>query len=943
MSKLLSQNIVRFLALVIFQVLVLNNIFLGGYVTPFLYVLFILLLPTGLPYMLMVLLGFAAGLSVDLFTNMPGLHCASATLVAFMRVTWADKILKRDSNAEIDTPSIRSVGFQVFSYYAVVLLFIYHFTYSMLELFSFRGLLTVILIAMVNTLVTWLMCLLTLSLFMRSTRTSGVTVLLPLLALVPSVARSQTAVGSWRDGLSYASTSTVAVTPGRVYAAGEKALFYYDYGQQAIQRLSKATGLSDVGIATMAYDAATANLVVVYNNANIDILSGDRVYNLSDVKRSDISGDKSIYSISFDNGKAYLACGFGIVVVDLRRREIQETWYIGSGGSYLPVYDMAFTDSLVIAATLTGLRSASRSTQFLHIADNWHADTLSVLCGQRVAQITAFGNNLLALVQTDDDTVLYKAQLPQRVSAPPAWQPWQQGGIRRIRVSRGYLIVVGSDQVCGYDSSLARQWQTGGIDWLTMDARDAALADDWTLWTAHAWAGMASYEPPYGGSYHTYCPQGPAGNSIYGLKAYKGRVMVSPGGKSSTYTNVYLPAQLSTARGSNWSTLEQGGGLDTLYDILDAAVNPKDTAMVLAASWGRGVVEIRDRRVVNVYNESNTGGALRPYTSGSFSTLRVGAVAFDNKGNAWVTNSLTTDALAVRRKDGTWQSFNTQSVVGSAEVDKILWDSVNNYKWFAGKANRIYVHDGDSLLAYVDPNNGSRLETSTVNCMAQDHDGEIWIGTNKGIKVIYDAYRAFQNGGHGEQSPVSCSNILFQGENTEYLMAYENVTVIAVDGANRKWVGTSTGGLYLLSASGLEQLEHFTASNSPLFSNKIEAIAVQPQSGEVYIGTDQGLVIYRGTATYATSRNSDEIRVFPNPVTPDYDEPVAIKGFSRNAIAHITDAAGHVVFSGKANGGQVVWNCRTNSGQRVSSGPYFVFATDEEGKNRAVAKILIIR
>ena len=136
---------------------------------------------------------------------------------------------------------------------------------------------------------------------------------------------------------------------------------------------------------------------------------------------------------------------------------------------------------------------------------------------------------------------------------------------------------------------------------------------------------------------------------------------------------------------------------------------------------------------------------------------------------------------------------------------------------------------------------------------------------------------------------------------------------------------------------------HFTADDSPLFSNKVICIGIQPTSGEVYIGTDQGLQVYRGTATYAESIPDEHIYAFPNPVRPGYDGPVAIKGFTRDALVHITDAAGHVVYSTNAHGGQAVWNTRTANGDRVASGVYYVFASDAMGKNRSVAKILIVR
>ena len=174
-------------------------------------------------------------------------------------------------------------------------------------------------------------------------------------------------------------------------------------------------------------------------------------------------------------------------------------------------------------------------------------------------------------------------------------------------------------------------------------------------------------------------------------------------------------------------------------------------------------------------------------------------------------------------------------------------------------------------------------------------------------------------------------------------MAYESITCMAVDGANRKWVGTANNGLYLISANGLEQLHHFTTANSPLASDKIVALTVYPESGVLFVGTDKGLQSYRSTATGADVFPSSDIHAFPNPVRPGFDGVVSIKGFTRDALVHITDARGHVVFSTTAQGGQAEWNCLTRSGDRAASGTYFVFASDQYGTMRSVAKILIIR
>lgn len=769
--------------------------------------------------------------------------------------------------------------------------------------------------------------------------------ILPFLLLLQCISvQAQIPIGHWRDHLSYNSVQHVCVLPSSVFAAANQGIFQYDCSDYTITKHNKTTDLNDGGISAVAYDTISKYTVVAYTNSNIDILYKDEVYNISDIKRSGITGDKSIHSILFYNNRAYLACGFGIAVVNLARHEIEDTYYIGNNGAYINVNDIAFTDSLIVAATAEGLRYAPKNSPFLNIVTNWKTDTTSILSSQPITRLVVNGNNLLAAsyFYNADSLAVFPLTLTAEGWLENGPTPCFSGNIKSLRKSHGKLIVSFWNRVDVYNEDYQLAHRISNVDWVEMQANDADLGADGTLWIAHNWAGLLSVNLNTA-AYHILVPTGPVSDNIYRLTTFEDRVMVCPGGKSTTYTNAYISPNVYIFQDETWQQLNCSAITQSFFDILDVAVNPKNKKEMLATSWGYGVLDITSNVATTLYNNTNTAGALTPYTSGSYSALRMGAVAFDSKGNAWFTNSLGNKGLAVRYKDGSWNSFNISGMVQS-EIDKILCDSVRGYKWFAGRANLIYVHSGDSLMAYVDPNNGSKMETSSVNCFVQDHSGDIWVGTNKGLKIITNGSQAFANGGAGEKSPVTCLNItISNGDIAEYLMAYETVTAIAVDGANRKWVGTAAGGLYLISADGMDELQHFTASNSPLFSDKIITLAIQPQTGEVFVGTDKGLQSYRGTATYAEASPQSDIHAFPNPVTPDYSGPIAIKGFSRNALVHITDAAGHVVFTTTANGGQAIWSGCTNSGTPVASGAYFVFASDEEGQMRVVTKVLVIR
>lgn len=760
-----------------------------------------------------------------------------------------------------------------------------------------------------------------------------------VLAVVVPV-RSQVAVGKWRDHLSYSSAYRVEDAGDRIYCSSYDALFYYDLDDHTVNRLNKTTPtqLSDIGISTFAYDARTGDVVVAYNNANVDIIRDDKVVNINDIKRSNIGGSKKINNISFNNRKVYLSCAFGVVVIDMNRDEISETYFLGAEGSAMNVNDIAFTDSLIVAATDSGIYTAPKGSAMLSVYSTWSRDNSTLLAGQCVVRLgTDSEGHLLTLTRGESDTTLY------RETAAMAFAPFLSGDIESFKICQGGLVVSRSNKVEIYDNNGTLRQSVGDVDWMEMSPNDAIMDKDGRLWVAHKWSSLVTVDRD-ATSVQSLGPEGPWSRNAYRVVSFDSTLYLCPGGHRTTYAGVYNAADVFINKGLDWRSLDDSEGiLNGKMDVCDVAINPRDKRQMMVSSWGSGIIEVKDNNVIGFYDDHNSEGAIVRYSLGDYNVVLTGGVAYDIDGNLWITNSLVDAALAVRYNDGKWKKFSTMGVVTS-DIDRIIWDSIYDLKIFWGRANRIFVHDGESKLAYIDPNYGAKLETSSVNCVEQDHGGQLWIGTNKGIKVSYNLGKAFENGGNGEMSPVTCNNILFSENGiTEYLMAYENVTCIAVDGANRKWIGTSTGGLYLLSANGLQQLEHFTASNSPLFSDKIISLAVMPWSGELFIVTDKGVQSYRGTATYAFATPMEEVYAFPNPVRPDYEGTIAIKGFTRNALVHITDAAGNTVYSTRAAGGQAVWDGRTHDGRKVSSGVYYVFASSDDGGMKSATKIMIIR
>ena len=167
---------------------------------------------------------------------------------------------------------------------------------------------------------------------------------------------------------------------------------------------------------------------------------------------------------------------------------------------------------------------------------------------------------------------------------------------------------------------------------------------------------------------------------------------------------------------------------------------------------------------------------------------------------------------------------------------------------------------------------------------------------------------------------------------------------IEIDGAGRKWIGTNNNGIYLVSADGQETIHHFTTDNSPLPSDRIESIAINNVSGDVFIGTDKGIASYKGDATVAAeSLEKGNVYAFPNPVASYYDGLITVVGLKANSHVKVINTAGRLVAEGTSLGGTFTWDGRTPQGQRVSTGIYYVLACDEAGNEGVATKVLFIK
>ncbi len=692
-------------------------------------------------------------------------------------------------------------------------------------------------------------------------------------------------------------------------------------------------GLSDLEINALKYSEHDDIMVIAYNNGNLDLIKDGIIINIPDIKRKQITGNKSINDIMLIDQLAYLSCGFGIVVVNLEREEIKDTYYIGEEGGQIDVKSMAFDGENLYAATADGLFRADIESPNL-IDYNYWEKVPDIPNHDGIFNTVVFFDNRIFVSCSDavnqKDTIYYYRDGKWEYSD---YQPYIQ--VRRMVVSKDRLLVVTRYYTDVFNKEGSRLWHIN-----TINPRDAITDLDDELWVADETEGLTRVESAE--EKERIIPNGPISNEVVKLAISGSYIYSVAGGVDLAWNNVFNHAELNILKENFW---EEGFDTVAYRDLVSLAVDPGDAGHVFAGSWGYGLLEFRDGELVEVFRDHNS--SLQTIFPGDF--FRLGGLCFDRGNNLWVGNSAVAEAVSVRQPDGNWKSFSFGGQLKDPPAISDMICTRNNHFWmilpknygmFAFTVNGTIDDESDDEYEriYIIDANGEAI-SNNVFSLVEDLDGNIWVGTDKGVVVYYSPGRVFSdNTFYGQQVIVP------RNDGTglaDILLGTETVTALAVDGANRKWVGTAKSGVFLLSEDGLDEVYNFTAENSPLLSNGIQDIAIHPSTGEVFFGTDKGIISFRSSATAGNDLFQD-VYVYPNPVREDYEGEIVITGMIREANIKITDISGNLVYETTSLGGQAIWDGKSFSGVRVKTGVYLIFCTNEDGSQTHITKLLII-
>jgi hypothetical protein len=755
---------------------------------------------------------------------------------------------------------------------------------------------------------------------------------------------AQVGTGEWRLHIPAKRALDVVKTSGKVFTAFTNGISEYDESSSELSTWDVVTGLSDITISCMGHSSVNDAVFIGYENGNIDRILNNKVTNIPAIKLAEIQGSKQIFKIVEHEGYLYFATGFGIVKIDPERSEVKDTYYPSNGNS--AIMDVTFRNDTIFALTENVMYFGDVNNVALPDPAQWTIDTrVPNLTANAYKEFEIVDDELYLLYKNDnfgEDSVyrLTAIDLESVIYEPFAME------IREIDVVDNDLVVHYSGATIIYDDNYQNQYILADYPFGDPEV-NKMISHNGEYWIADNSVGLVHV---YGGFMDNIVFSGPPRGEFYGLDWSRDKLIVTCGAASGN-TSTFKSSGVYTFEDEEWKLYNESNTdvweSGKIWDYLSVAIDPTDNEKFAIGSWSFTPLTIFDEGAGTIDTLTPYNSALEPTNVGFGSTL-VTDLEYDVQGNLWVFNGGTNQPLKVYTKDGDWQSFDLGSSAIGEFSQRLVIDNEGN-KWMAFLNGGLYGYkdngtptdlgDDDMVWLNTGTNTGD-LPSNRVQAVAVDLDNEIWIGTDAGFAVLYNAENAFEasSGDYNAQR----IKVEFEG-NVEYVLGATGITDIEVDGANRKWMATENAGIVLLSADGLEIIQQFTMENSPLISNNIINLEIDHNTGELFIVTDNGLISYRTDATAGKSRDYSEVNVFPNPVRPDFTGVITMQGIQYDSDIKVTDAAGNLVYKTTSNGGTATWNGMTLNGNPVATGVYFIWTAPNEGKGRKVGKILVVR
>jgi len=728
----------------------------------------------------------------------------------------------------------------------------------------------------------------------------------------------------WADLFSYNNVLAMKEDNGRIVAATENGIFYYTISTGEITKLSKANGLHEVKISAFDYNPQTKTALVGYQNGSLDVIAPDGITYIVDIPiATGYNASKKINHISITGDKAVVSVGYGVSIFDLKKKEFGDSAFFVTGGIYLASNEATIIDNKVFSVTDTGLKSHVLNTTF-PVFSTWITELPGTFTDIESESILAFSSSTTTYIYNNG------------VSTP----------LSQIFGNVSDIVINGSDLVITDNSRIYTYTTNGNFTGSVTvgEACNTATKVGSKIYCGTILSGLKNEDNI------AFKPDGPYFNYSYKIRLLNdNQLLVSSGGRDDGFnTNLFNPKNpgFYYFNGLEWIYSSYFKGSATSFNVLDAIADPVNTNEFYFSNYnnavGHGIYKMKYNAVSKDFD------FIKRYDLGAPNVFLRRPVGFtyDDQNNLFATlgysgSTGTTAAFAFYDKAADQFLIKDFGITSSAVqqpffTQDLFWVPLprsNNFLVYDYKKTPSLSDDTQYLLS--DSNNLPGNSGGTLS-VAIDKSGDAWIGTDSGLRILPNAAAEIKN------NPQLESIVIEQNSIPEELFRDSQILQIEVDGANQKWISIDGGGVYYLSANGEQTIKRFTKENSPLPTNSVTDIKVDRKTGKVYFVTYDGIVTYQSDVVDVNS-NFGNVLVYPNPVVyAQFKGNVTIRGLAEKTNIRITDTAGNIVHSAISRTGYYEWDLNNQKGKRVASVIYFVLMTNEDGSDKATAKIAVV-
>ena len=773
-----------------------------------------------------------------------------------------------------------------------------------------------------------------------------------------TTAWAQTSVGNWKVYSMFSTISKIEQTSEKVYFISGNNLYSFDKNTEEVYNYTLRNKLNDNIVNDIYYNKENKYLLITYYSGNIDLLyDNGEVVNLPDIKNANLNYSREINDVAFMGDNIFVATKFGLIVYDEKRQEVK----------YSGVYDKEI--SLVTCVGEYIVIDQNHALYYIHKDDRFEVfdSYIQFSSGYWLEDIEGLNNNKLLFRNLDKSIYIFDINFDKK-------------NYKRIDISptkTNSNLIYGEEDYYFVNNKVIYSVSLDGEKTTNSTLPNELASQVVSVWNNpnEVWVGneegLANYSVNDNNItvlYDKFKPQAISVDYPFFITCDKdGKIYVSNKSESISFGFGYnKKAFISTIDNGNTEDITpieftashaNNPSKEQLYDIYQLAIDPEDPDIYYIGSHWEGMYKVKDRKTIAQYDPT-TSSLLESWG------CRVNAIAFDKENNLWCTNeviSANQPALhilpaAARKKDSTtpqdWIPINLGDFQALKDVQILICKKSNmiflcDGKWggmivaYDTKGTYTDTSDDNYLLwnSFIDQD-GKSYTFNRVSTLAEDKNGKVWIGTSNGVIELSNPKNATNPSFTVTRIKVPRND----GTNyADYLLDAIHVTSISVDNSNRKWLGTMSDGVYLVNENGSKILEHFTSENSYHPGGITYSVYAYPFSNSVFMGTEYGLVEYSSDSSPAMEDYSN-IYAYPNPVKPDYTGLITITGLMDNSLVKITDSAGHVFYTSRSEGGMVTWDGCNSVGERVKSGVYFVYVSQNENQKSsgAVTKIMII-